>query len=516
MKPRDPAATLLLCFAWAISFACASPARSSEPTAADVAAMTADVEAVLSEHGIPGAQVALVLPDGDVWSRDFGVRDLASAAPMSDATLMQAGSVTKVFTASLLADLVARGALHWSDTLAERLPGVEMRPEIAAMTLDALATHTAGLPANPPNRVDIDGVMQPYGTAQLYASLSDPGFSLEAEPGRHYSNWGYAILGHVVEKATGRRFEDVLKARIFGPLAMERSRIALSPEDERRLATPYWPEDDPRIARPRWVFGEVAAFGGITSTARDLARFVAYQMQPEARPEVLDPAQVLALREVRVLLPSWGAGGARGWLVVREREGALTWEHSGEVDGYSSYIGFSPELQVGIAVTANLGGSSARRIALPLLSRMAARARAQRSVDRDAALRLARSRQWLDAEAALAKLVVASPRDGEAWQQLGIARYELRDLQGAETALQRAERMVAEPGPVLFMRARIAASRLRVDDAFALLHRAINAPGSDRIDLELVELRPLHTDPRWPKLVAMHLSRRRTSPGPAR
>src|SRR5690606_19162678 len=156
-----------------------------------------------------------------------------------------------------------------------------------------------GLPGNPPNRVDIEGVMQPYSVAQLHASLSDPSFTLQAY-GRNYSNWGFAILGHIVERAAGESFEDVLDARIFAPLGMRDSGIALTDNDERRLAVHYWPEDASPVPRPRWVFGEVAAFGGITSTASDLAKFLAYQIHPDRRPDILDAAEVLSLRDVRV------------------------------------------------------------------------------------------------------------------------------------------------------------------------------------------------------------------------
>lgn len=90
--------------------------------------------------------------------------------------------------------------------------------------------------------------MQPYSVAALYASLSNPDVKL-VEPGRHYSNWGYAVLGHVVEKADGQRFEDVLSERIFKPLGMAHSKIVVSPTDEGQLAVHYWPEDTPRVPR---------------------------------------------------------------------------------------------------------------------------------------------------------------------------------------------------------------------------------------------------------------------------
>lgn len=508
---------MILALAGAIGL-CADTCLASEDldkawlTSNNEKSLVSDIEAVMAETDVPGAQVAIVLPNGGTWHRSFGVRDIASRGSMRDDTLVQAGSVTKVFTASLLADLVANGDLRWSDTIAEHLPGILMRADVAAITIDALATHTSGLPGNPPNRVDIDGIMQPYSVDQLYAALSDPSFTLEAH-GRNYSNWGFAILGHIVEKVTGESFEEVLKARIFDPLEMKDSSIALSDKDEQRLAVHYWPEDAPHVPRPRWVFGEVAAFGGITSTASDLAKFLSYQIRPDGRPDILDPAEALSLRDIRVLLPNWNAGGGRSWLVVRDRgDGSITIEHSGEVDGHSSYIGFSPATGIGVAVTANLGGPSARRIALPVLARVNGLARARQATDRDDALLLARKRQWIDAEAALQKVTETSPDDGEAWHELGVARYEMRNLQGAMSALEQAKRTAEEPAASISLLGRIAASQNRVDDAFVLLDRAMQLDPA-ALDLDIPELWVLHADERWTKLVAMQKrSRRRSSP----
>lgn len=479
--------------------AAAASAKGHVSATAGDAAISADVVAVMADRNIPGAQVAIVMPDGAIWERSFGVRDLASSAPMTADTLIQVGSVTKIFTASLIADLVADGAVKWSDSIAERLPGVAIRSDLAGITLDDLLTHTARLPANPPNRVDVDGIMQPYSIAQLYASLSDPAVKL-VQPGRTYSNWGYALLGHVVEKAAGKPFEEALSERIFGPLGMANSKIALSAADERRLAVHYWPEDKPLVPRPRWIFGEVAGFGGITSTAGDLAKFLRYQILPEGRTDVLDAAGIQSLRAVRALGSSWQAGGGRGWLVVRDPDGTITIEHSGEVDGHSSYIGFSADNGVGVAVAANLGGSSAREIALPILTRAVVQARQSQPVDRVKAMALAGKRQWADAEPALVKVIAAVPGDGQAWHQLGLARYELRDLPGAEAALLQAVKKTDDTGASMFMLAVIAASQGRTDIAFERLYRAVDGAGDD-LGLDRAELRILQSDSRWAKIL---------------
>jgi Flp pilus assembly protein TadD len=112
------------------------------------------------------------------------------------------------------------------------------------------------------------------------------------------------------------------------------------------------------------------------------------------------------------------------------------------------------------------------------------------------AMKWASRRQWGDAEAALVKVITAMPEDGQAWHQLGLVRYELRDLSGAEAALWQATKKNEKPASSLFMLAVIAASQNRIDTAFKLLDRAA---GSDDLNLDRVELRALRSDPRWPK-----------------
>jgi CubicO group peptidase (beta-lactamase class C family) len=323
-------------------------------------------------------------------------------------------------------------------------------------------------------------------------------------PGRTYSNWGFALLGHVVEQGVSKRFEDVLRERIFAPLEMSNSKLALSPADEGRLAVHYRPEDKPRIARPHWIFGEVAGFGGMTSTAGDLAKFLRYQIRPEQRGDMLDAAEIQALRAARTVGASWQAGSARGWIVIRESDGTIVIEKDGEVDGHSSYMGFSPENNVGVAVAANLGGSSSRAIALPLLKRVVAEARQLHPTNKETAMTLVRKRQWADAEVALVKVVAAAPGDGEAWHQLGVTRYELNDLPGAEVAWSRAAKKQESPASSMFMLAVIAASQGRIDLAFERLNRALAVPEQIHavaFDMDRTELRILRSDRRWPKIL---------------
>lgn len=342
----------------------------------DAAAAADEIREVMQRERVPGAQVVVIARDGEVWRMTAGLADVENKRPMTGETRVQIGSVTKVFTASLVADLVAQDKLTWTDTLGRIFPNVAMRPEVARISIADLISHTSRLPKDPPNRVDVDGTWRPYTRAELYAALNDPALKL-VKPDWNYSNFGFAILGNVVETVAGKPYEEVLRERILLPLGMTSTSIALTPAQESSLAVHYWPEDNPLKPRPRWRFGDIAGFGGITSTADDLAKFLAYQMSPRGQPHVLNADAIIGMRMVRFLFPDWSVGFARPWIERRDGDGTVIIEHAGEVDGQSAKIMFSPTLGVGVAVTANLGQDGAEKIANAVFKRAAALARAQ-------------------------------------------------------------------------------------------------------------------------------------------
>jgi CubicO group peptidase (beta-lactamase class C family) len=370
-------AVLTASFAQIASAQPAPPSQASALASAfDPAAAQKDATAAMERERVPGAQIVAIARDGIVWSTALGQADLERHRPMTSDTLVQVGSVTKVFTATLIADLVAQDRLAWTDTLGKIFPGIAMRPEVARISISDLASHTSRLPKDPPNRVDVDGTWRPYTRQELYAALADPSLKL-VKPDWNYSNFGFAILGHVIEKVTGKSYEEVLRERILTPLGMSSTFIALTPQQERLLAVHYWPEDKPLKPRPRWKFGEIAGFGGIASTASDLAKFLAYQMNPRAYPQILNADATVGMRAIRFMFPDWSVGFARPWIEHRQKDGTLIIEHAGEVDGQSAMIMFSPSDQIGVAVTANLGQDGAESVAKAVFPHLLAAARSR-------------------------------------------------------------------------------------------------------------------------------------------
>ena len=287
-------------------------------------------------------------------------------------------SVTKLFTATLALQLVADGRLELDTPVARYLPNTVHVPTDAsgtAITARHLLTHTAGLPKHPPNRRNqpvsgpIDpGVWDAYEVADLYRALAIT--PLRARPGSvmDYSNYGYALLGHVVERVAGVPYERLLRARVLTPLGMTDSGITLTAAQSTRLAAFYWDQDDARVEQAVHArYGTVAGFIGLTSTVRDLAAFLlAHLGTTAAGRAVVAPAVARRMTEPQVQLDSTNrthrVDMALGWFreIALDSRAAtpLLW-HYGNVDGHASAVFLRPEEGIGAIVLQNLGGDMA-------------------------------------------------------------------------------------------------------------------------------------------------------------
>src|SRR5687767_450507 len=480
------------------------------PLRADRIPFEPDTEAVMARsrafhrsRDVPGISLGIVTRDGLVWAAGIGHADREAGVAATPATLYQIGSVTKLFTAALLVWARDRRRLSLGDSVGRFLPpavrfAAHDRRAGRAITLRDLVTHSSGLPADPVNRVDIEGVMQPYGVRDLYAGLSRTPLLHPVGTRWTYSNLGYALLGHAVSRAVGRPYARALQEAVFGPLQMTHSRVGL-PADSARVAVHYWPEDTPRRPRPAWRFGEIAGFGGVTSSVEDLARFLAQQLRAGSEDAVgLSGATVVEMQQP--VFPMGGASRASGlgWWIRRDDGGSIVLHHGGEVDGHSSFVALLPAQGVGVVVLANLGGSTAQDLGEQVLQIVGAAARRHRIPTRDEAFTLFFSEQWRDAAAALEVIARSRPSDGVAWYRLGIARARLQEFEHARAAFEKAAGLSFMPEDAMYRRARISAATGKAQDALEWLARAIVAGAGSRDEIDASpEFEGLRTDPRW-------------------
>src|SRR5271157_2778321 len=189
------------------------------------------VERIDTFHQGVGIVVGVIEPQG---RREvaYGSLNQGDSRPLDGDTIFEIGSVTKVFTSLLLADMVQRGEVALTDPVARYLPSQVKMPERGGrqITLQDLATHTSGLPRLPSNLNPKDPAnpYADYSVDQLYQFLS--GYQLTRDIGSQseYSNLGGGLLGHVLARPAGMDYEALVKSRICEPLGMKSTGITLT------------------------------------------------------------------------------------------------------------------------------------------------------------------------------------------------------------------------------------------------------------------------------------------------
>lgn len=312
-----------------------------------------------------GIVVGVIEPAGQriVAHGTFSVRE---QRPVDGDTVFEIGSITKVFTALLLADMVERGEVKLDDPIAKYLPATVKMPERdgRVITLQDLSTHTSALPRLPTN-LKPGNPLNPYAdysVAQLYEFLS--GYALPRAIGTQfeYSNLGAGLLGHALALKAGKAYESVIRERVLTPLGMKDTAITLTPELTARLARGHQKLEPV----PNWDVPTLAGAGAVRSTVRDMSRFLAAFVN--ATPHPLSAAAA-RMRSVERPGPAPGTVAALGWQIVkRGDQGEVVW-HNGGTGGYSSFMGYVPARGVGVVVLSNMqaGGIGVDDVGMHLL-----------------------------------------------------------------------------------------------------------------------------------------------------
>ena len=288
-----------------------------------------------------------------VQGQDVAAGGYGEAGPQ---TIFQIGSVTKVFTALLLADMAERGEVRLSDPAASYLPGGSGGTgETGSVSLADLATHSSGLPRLPRSLLAsaLLHPRDPYARYPAVRFMRAARRALRAGSGGSpyvYSNFGYGLLGHLLGQAAGTGYQTLVTTRICGPLGLPDTTFAVPGPAQDRMARDRMAQGH-RGGRtvPDWHLGALASAGALYSTAADLARFLQACLTPAATP--LEPA-IRATLAPRRPIP----GGEIGLAWHHTRPGGVIW-HNGMTGGFSAMIAFDPARNLGAAALANSAGA---------------------------------------------------------------------------------------------------------------------------------------------------------------
>lgn len=310
-----------------------------------------------------GIVVGLLDPDGNTRVVAFG--DPGPGQPPLDGnSVFEIGSISKVFTATALADLVQSGKVNLDDPVQKFLPDDVTVPsrDGKQITLLNLSEQNSGLPRMPSNfhPKDPNNPYADYTVQQLWDFLSH--YTLPRDPGAQfeYSNLGVGLLGQALSRATGESYEAMERRMVWQPLGMTHTAITLTPWMKQHLALGH---DASGKVTANWDLPTLAGAGAIRSTTDDMLKFLAANLHPERGP--LERAMAFA-HEQRAPAGSPTMRIGLNWFTLHAGNDSVVW-HNGGTGGYRTFIGFEPARRVGVVIMTNSGGEGADDIGMHLL-----------------------------------------------------------------------------------------------------------------------------------------------------
>lgn len=326
---------------------------------------------------VPGASLA-VLADGQVLAGAAGLLNVRTGVEATPDSVFQMGSITKVWTTTLVMQLVDEGRLRLADRVADLLPGFTLRDAPAArrITLEQLLSHTSGIDGDQ----FLDLGRGADAVARFVEACRD--FTLVHEPGAmwSYCNAGFVLAGRIVELLRGASYDEVLRERLIRPLGLAATGTLPEQAILHRAAAGHLVDlaSGATTPAPVWSLQPSNAPAGATpfTTATELLAFAALHLDGGlARGERLLSARAAAdMQRRRATLPpgsladAWGLG----WM-LHDWDGGLAIGHSGVTIGQRAWLVAVPGVRVAIALLTNGGDGDSLYHALagPLLRELA-------------------------------------------------------------------------------------------------------------------------------------------------
>jgi CubicO group peptidase (beta-lactamase class C family) len=318
---------------------------------------TARLSELAAQARVSGATLG-IWSDGQEMLAACGVLNSETQVPVTPDSLFQIGSITKIWTATMIMQLIEQGLLSLDTTVADALPGIRLgRSDVSGqVTVQHLLTHTSGIDG------DIftdtgrgDECVQRYVEELAVAPSTFP-----VGAAYSYCNSGFVLLGRIIEVLDGHSWDESLRDRLTGPLAL--TRTVTLPEEAilHRAAVGH-----DRDAVPVQVWGlprSVGPAGLITATAADLLAFARLHLAGGILADgkrILSEASVSAMQQPRAAIPDFAAPDAAiglGWR-LGSWGGRAVFGHDGDTVGQSAYLRIDPEAQLAVCLLTNAAES---------------------------------------------------------------------------------------------------------------------------------------------------------------
>ena len=309
----------------------------------------------------------------------YGKLSNSNNATVDENTIFSIGSTTKVFTTILLADMVNKGLINLDDPIEKYLPSHVSVPQFNGhkITVEDLATHTAGLPEFPENycsefdpaktgvhdsvqyRTDVFNCTKNYDFDQFYKALSNT--TLIREPGSkvEYSTFGMGLLGHLLTlKSNMSSFDELLKHNMLDVLGMNDTSFVLSDSQKSRLAVGHLNSEE----LPTLNFSSpIAPGGGLHSTVSDILKFLSANIGliKTTLGDAMQESHLIRHSTEQILPNNLQASDKNnnsglyvglGWFITTNFGHEIVWHNGATMGGYNAYMAFNPTTEKGIVI----------------------------------------------------------------------------------------------------------------------------------------------------------------------
>lgn len=356
-------------------------AQVYNPHDATEADILANVEAYVQQGmkmwNLPGTAVSIVKDGQLVYAKGFGVKDLSNPADKVDEhTVFKIASVSKAFTPVMIAQLVDEGKVKWDTKVKDILPKFKMYDKFATdnMRVKDLFCHWSGLNGQSGSCIECLG----FDKEDLLKIIPVyvPGYSFRGD--YQYNTMFYSISALVVEKLTGKSWEQNLQDRILTPLGMTETvtggeGLLAAPNKAQSHSYDYLGghivvEPTPYEHQPLHRLTEISAAGGIVSNVTDMSKWLLFQLNDgmvgdkrlvshKQLAETHKGVNIEKQTEDAISLYGYG------WHVEQSAKGRLYW-HTGSGFGHTDICGWVPELNLGFMISNNADGGTGFRRAM--------------------------------------------------------------------------------------------------------------------------------------------------------
>lgn len=347
-------------------FLSSSVAQSAELTPENIITAVKKVDAMIQHNVdskvIPGCAIAVVYRNQIIFINGYGVRTVGSPEKIDLDTVFQLGSVSKPIAATLASILEQKGQLNLDNPVTAYLPNFSVKGLNSSDTIKVknILSHTTGVPRNGFN--NLIETFAPY--TKIVHALQTTKVTSRVGKKYDYHNAMYGLIGDITQNATHKSFQEALNSNLLKPLNMSHTSATLEAliENQNR-ASPHIRKRSGLSPATPYSSGyyAVAPAGGINSSISDMATFLKAQMG--GYPQIVSPQALARIqspyvqtkpkirsssKEAHPKNSSYGLG----WRILDFADKKLVY-HGGWVKGFTNFIGFMPEQQLGIVVLHN-------------------------------------------------------------------------------------------------------------------------------------------------------------------